>query len=55
MEDVSRYPDLFVELLRSGNWTGIDLQKVAGRNLLRVMRRVEKGPLSTFHEGCLQQ
>ncbi|XP_034250530.1 dipeptidase 1-like [Thrips palmi] len=53
LEDVSRYPDLFVELLRSGNWTGADLQKVAGRNLLRVLRRVEKVRDEMRAEGVL--
>jgi len=41
LEDVSKYPDLFVELLRMG-WTEKELEKLAGGNLLRVMRSVEK-------------
>jgi membrane dipeptidase len=41
LEDVSKYPDLFVELLRLG-WTENELEKLAGGNLLRVMRSVEK-------------
>ena len=40
LEDVSTYPNLFVELLKLG-WTEDELEKLAGRNLLRVMRRVE--------------
>ena len=40
LEDVSRYPDLFAELLRRG-WTEAELTKVAGGNLLRVMRANE--------------
>ncbi|HWV57895.1 MAG TPA: dipeptidase [Longimicrobiales bacterium] len=40
LEDVSRYPDLFVALARRG-WSDADLRKLAGLNLLRVMRAVE--------------
>lgn len=40
LEDVSRYPELFAELLRSGKWNVLDLKKVAGLNLLRVLRKV---------------
>jgi len=36
------YPELFAELLRSGQWTVGDLKKVAGLNLLRVFAKVEK-------------
>ncbi|KAJ9575496.1 hypothetical protein L9F63_007631, partial [Diploptera punctata] len=42
LEDVSMYPELFAELLRSGHWTVADLKKVAGLNLLRVFAKVEK-------------
>ncbi|MDX1492718.1 MAG: alpha/beta fold hydrolase [Longimicrobiales bacterium] len=40
LEDVSTYPDLFVELVRRG-WSDDDLRKLAGENLLRVMREAE--------------
>ena len=40
LEDVSKFPDLFAELLRRG-YSEEDLEKVAGRNVLRVMRQVE--------------
>ncbi|XP_078041544.1 dipeptidase 1 [Augochlora pura] len=42
LEDVSKYPELFAELLRSGKWNVFDLKKVAGLNLLRVLRQVEQ-------------
>ena len=50
LEDVSKYPDLFDMLadgvLRTGEtfqpWTREDLQKLAGLNLLRVFREVER-------------
>jgi len=44
LEDVSKYPDLFVDLIRSSEhkWTDRDLAKLASKNLLRVMRAVEK-------------
>ncbi|CAL1539767.1 unnamed protein product [Lymnaea stagnalis] len=41
LEDVSTYPALFAELLRR-NWTPSDLEKLAGRNLVRVFQEVEK-------------
>lgn len=40
LEDVSRYPVLLAELLRRG-YTDEEVKKVAGLNVLRVMRRVE--------------
>jgi membrane dipeptidase len=39
--DVSRYPYLFAELLRRG-YTDTDVFKIAGRNHLRAMRRMEQ-------------
>jgi membrane dipeptidase len=41
LEDVSTYPALMAELLRRG-YTEDDIRKIAGRNILRVMREVEK-------------
>lgn len=41
LEDVSRYPFLFAELMSRG-WTESDLELVAGGNLLRVMRANEQ-------------
>lgn len=40
LEDVSKYPELFAELLRSGKWDVLELKKVAGLNLLRVLTQV---------------
>ncbi len=40
LEDVSKYPALFAELVRRG-WRDADLRKLAGENLLRVFRRAE--------------
>jgi membrane dipeptidase len=40
LEDVSRFPYLFAELIRRG-WSDADLKKLAGRNLLRVMHQAE--------------
>jgi membrane dipeptidase len=40
LEDVSCYPALLAELLRRG-WSPEDIKKVAGLNLLRVMRQTE--------------
>ena len=41
LEDVSTYPALFVELLRRG-YSDSDVAKIAGKNVLRVMKDVEK-------------
>jgi membrane dipeptidase len=40
LEDTSKFPDLFAELIRRG-WTDGDLKKPAGGNLLRVLRQAE--------------
>ncbi|XP_050735427.1 dipeptidase 1-like isoform X2 [Eriocheir sinensis] len=42
LEDVSGYPQLFAELLADPEWTEEDLKKLAGQNLLRVMRTAEQ-------------
>ncbi|KAJ8674586.1 hypothetical protein QAD02_005848 [Eretmocerus hayati] len=46
LEDVSKYPDLFDRLHASKDsepkWSREDLEKLAGRNLIRVFRAVEK-------------
>lgn len=41
LEDVTRYPYLFAELLRRG-YSDEDVFKIAGRNHLRAMRQMEK-------------
>ena len=41
LEDVSTFPQLFAELIRRG-WSDDDLRKLAGRNLLRVLRATEQ-------------
>ncbi|XP_017766373.1 PREDICTED: dipeptidase 1 [Eufriesea mexicana] len=41
LEDVSKYPELFAELLARG-WSEKDIQKLAGLNLIRVFKAVEK-------------
>ena len=41
LEGVETYPALFVELRRRG-WTNAEIGKLAGENLLRVMRDVER-------------
>ena len=40
LEDVSAYPNLFAELIRRG-WRDADLRKLAGGNIIRVMRQAE--------------
>ncbi|XP_015431506.1 PREDICTED: dipeptidase 1 [Dufourea novaeangliae] len=41
LEDVSKYPELFAELLARG-WSEKDIQKLAGLNLIRVFKAVEE-------------
>jgi len=41
LENVTRYPYLFAELLRRG-YSDEDLRMIAGRNLLRAMREMER-------------
>ena len=40
LEDVSRFPELFAELIRRG-WSDTDLRKLAGQNVLRALRGAE--------------
>jgi membrane dipeptidase len=40
LEDVSGFPRLFAALICRG-WSEADMQKLAGQNLLRVMREAE--------------
>lgn len=42
LEDVSKYPYLFAELMQDPTWAEEDLRKLAGLNFLRVFRQVEK-------------
>ena len=48
LEDVSKYPDLFAELLRRG-YRPDDLKKIAGQNVLRVMREAETVAARSAH------
>lgn len=47
LEDVSKYPELFAELMRTGTWDDEDLKKVAGFNLLRVL-----GEVGVLYKSC---
>jgi len=40
LEDVSKFPELFAELIRRG-WSDSDLRKLAGQNVLRALRAAE--------------
>ncbi|CAD7092080.1 unnamed protein product [Hermetia illucens] len=41
LEDVSKYPYLFAELMKSDRWSDEDIAKLAGKNLIRVFEEVE--------------
>ena len=49
LNDVSCYPVLLAELLRRG-YSKEDVKKIAGTNLLRVMRQAEKVSQKLKHE-----
>jgi membrane dipeptidase len=40
LEDVSKFPNLFAELIRRG-WSDEDLMKIAGGNVLRALEQAE--------------
>jgi membrane dipeptidase len=40
LEDTSKFPYLFAELIKRG-WSDADLRKLAGENILRVIREAE--------------
>jgi len=40
LEDTSKFPQLFAELIRRG-WSDADLKRLAGQNVLRVLRQAE--------------
>ncbi|XP_042890929.1 dipeptidase 1-like [Penaeus japonicus] len=42
LEDVSKYPNLFAELLLDPRWSDEDLKKLAGLNVLRALREAER-------------
>jgi membrane dipeptidase len=50
LEDVSTFPQLFAELIRRG-WSDDDLRKLAGRNLLRVLRAAESAAARLQRDG----
>ena len=41
LDDLTRFPHLFAELLRRG-YTDADLRKIAGENMLRAMRAMSE-------------
>ncbi|XP_066981108.1 uncharacterized protein [Macrobrachium rosenbergii] len=53
LQDVSRYPYLFAELLSDPRWSLEDLKKLAGQNFLRVMREVEKVRISMSQQRVI--
>lgn len=51
LEDATHYPEVFAELLKDASWSLQDLKKLAGLNLLRVMRQVEEVRLGVELRG----
>ncbi|MCW5554553.1 MAG: dipeptidase [Verrucomicrobiae bacterium] len=54
LEDVSKYPALLAELLRRGYTPG-EIQKVAGLNVLRVMRAAERVAAELQHHSPMDR
>ncbi len=54
LEDITRYPVLFAELLRRG-YSDEDVKKIAGLNLLRAMREMEQAAARLQRERKLVQ
>ncbi len=52
LEDVSKYPALFVELARRG-WSQAELEKLSSRNMLRVIQAAEA--YAAAHRGDAEQ
>ncbi|KIO18968.1 hypothetical protein M407DRAFT_31372 [Tulasnella calospora MUT 4182] len=52
LEDTSKYPNLFVELYKRG-WKPNELEDLAGRNFLRIFKKVEKVASKIQREGGL--
>ncbi|KAK1927955.1 membrane dipeptidase-domain-containing protein [Papiliotrema laurentii] len=52
LEDVSKYPNLFAELIKRG-WTQDDLSLLAGGNVLRILRGAEEVSEKMKKEGKL--
>ena len=50
LEDVGKFPDLIAELLRR-RWTEEDVRKLAGLNVLRVLREAEQVAAQTQPQG----
>ena len=48
LEDVSKYPALFAELIRRG-YSDSDIAQISRDNFLRVFRDVEKVTLYSFY------
>ncbi|KAG8896577.1 hypothetical protein FRC01_011719, partial [Tulasnella sp. 417] len=50
LEDTSKYPNLFVELYKRG-WKPNELEDLAGRNFLRIFKKVEEVASKIQREG----
>jgi membrane dipeptidase len=53
LEDVSKYPDLFAELLRRG-YSKADIKKIASQNVLRALRGAERVAAQMQREAAVK-
>jgi len=41
LENVSKFPNIFAALIETGRWSELDMEHLAGKNILRVIQEVE--------------
>lgn len=55
LPDVSGYPLLLAELTRDRRWSALDIKKLVGGNLLRVLKEVENHAVTMSHQSPAEE
>lgn len=55
LPDVSGYPLLLAELTRDRRWSALDIKKLVGGNLLRVLKEVENYAVIMSHQSPTEE
>ena len=55
LPDVSGYPLLLAELTRDRRWSAVDIKKLVGGNLLRVLKEVEDYATIMSHQSPTEE
>lgn len=55
LPDVSGYPLLLAELTRDRRWSALDIKKLVGGNLLRVLKEVENHATIMSHQSPAEE